>query len=352
MFKSNNYLTNNIALTILMHFGFWCLVFLWPLLSLDNFPNSTHIINRNWLSTSSLFVIFYINYVVLVDIYFLKNRKNQFYVINLLLIAGVFFLLKYFLNFNTFNPTLNGLRMREIPSGTMSSFQLILPMILSVGMCTGLKINTKWNKNQMLIKDVKQNQLNTEIKYLRYQIQPHFLFNTLNNVYSLIDNSPNIAKVSIHSLSKMMRYLLHESTTNKVPLAKEVEFLERYIDLMQLRISSNLDLEKSFPIINQPIQVAPLLFISFIENAFKHGIDAVQSSFIKISMTIQNDEIAYTVTNSSFPQNEKITDSGIGLDNLKKRLDLLYSNKYTLFTNENNGIYCAKLTLKINDDDA
>ncbi len=340
-------ITNKNAITILMHLGFWCLVFLWPLLSLDSFSNSQYIINRNWLSTSSLLVVFYINYIALVDHYFFNNKKKQFYLINLLLVTGVFFLIQYFLNFNTFNPTLNGLRMREVPSGAMSSFQLILPMILSVGMCAGLKINGKWNKDQMLLKDVKQNQLDTEIKYLRYQIQPHFLFNTLNNVYSLIDSSPNIAKVSIHSLSKMMRYLLHESITNKVPLAKEIEFLERYIDLMQLRVSSNLNLEKNFPVINQPIQVAPLLFISFIENAFKHGIDALQPSYIKVSMTVHHDEINYIVTNSSFPQKDKITDSGIGLENLKKRLELLYPTKYMLVTKEENATYIAKLTLKL-----
>jgi len=340
-------ITNKNAITILMHLGFWCLVFLWPLLSLDSFSNSQYIINRNWLSTSSLLVVFYINYIALVDHYFFNNKKKQFYLINLLLVTGVFFLIQYFLNFNTFNPTLNGLRMREVPSGAMSSFQLILPMILSVGMCAGLKINGKWNKDQMLLKDVKQNQLDTEIKYLRYQIQPHFLFNTLNNVYSLIDSSPNIAKVSIHSLSKMMRYLLHESITNKVPLAKEIEFLDRYIDLMQLRVSSNLNLEKNFPVINQPIQVAPLLFISFIENAFKHGIDALQPSYIKVSMTVHHDEINYIVTNSSFPQKDKITDSGIGLENLKKRLELLYPTKYMLVTKEENATYIAKLTLKL-----
>jgi hypothetical protein len=341
------HLKNKITLTVFMHLGFWCLVFLWPLLSLDNFSNSQYIINRNWLSTASLVVVFYINYILLVDHYFLNNKKKQFYLINLILVAAIFFLMQYFLNFNTFNPTKKGLRMREVPSAAMSSFQLILPMILSVGMCAGLKINSKWNKDQMLLKDVKQNQLDTEIKYLRYQIQPHFLFNTLNNVYSLIDSSPTIAKVSIHSLSKMMRYLLHESTTKKVPLAKEIEFLERYIDLMQLRVSSNLNLEQKFPIINQPIQVAPLLFISFIENAFKHGIDALQPSFINIDMTIHHDVINYTVTNSSFPQKEKITDSGIGLENLKKRLELLYPNSFELITEENNTTYTAKLTLKL-----
>jgi len=233
----------------------------------------------------------------------------------------------------------------------VSSIQLILPMILGIGMCVGLKINKKWNKNELLLQKVKQAQLDAEIKYLRYQIQPHFLFNTLNNIYSLIDSSPNSAKTSIHSLSKMMRYLLHESIINKVPLVKEIDFMERYIDLMQLRVSSNLSLEKSFPIVNQPIQIAPLLLISFIENAFKHGIDALQPSHIKIVLVIKKEKLHYSVINSSFPQKEKVTDSGIGLENLKKRLELLYPNRFELINMENDNIYTAKLTLNFKKDD-
>lgn len=329
-----------------MHIGFWFLVFLWPLLSLDDIPSSQYIINRNWLSTSSILIVFYLNYILFVDSYFYKKNKTTFYLINLGLVIGTFFLIKHLLKLDLFNPTTpNGMRMREVRTGAMSSIQLILPMILSIGMCAGLKINKKWSKNQLILQQVQQTQLNAEIKYLRYQIQPHFLFNTLNNIYSLIDSAPIIAKTSIHSLSKMMRYLLHDTATNKVPLVKEIDFLERYIDLMQLRVSSNIKLEKSFPVINQPIQIAPLLLISFIENAFKHGIDAVQPSSIKIDLTIADDALQYTVTNASFPQKEKATDSGIGLENLKKRLELVYPNKFELLTEAKDGLYSAKLTL-------
>jgi len=240
---------------------------------------------------------------------------------------------------------MNGVRLREVRSTTVTSIQLILPMILGIGMCVGLKINKRWSKNELMLQKIKQTQLDAEIKYLRYQIQPHFLFNTLNNTYSLIDNSPNIAKTSIHSLSKMMRYLLHDSVANKVPLAKEIDFLERYLDLMRLRVSSNLTLEKSFPILNQPIQIAPLLLISFIENAFKHGIDAVQPSHIKIDLRIEKNEIYYSVINTAFPQKEKMTDSGIGLENLRKRLELLYPDNFELIHETSKNLYTAKLIL-------
>jgi len=328
-----------------MHIGFWCLVFLWPLLSLEDVSQIQYVINRNWLSTCSLLIVFYINYFVFVNQYFFKSKKMLFYTLNLLLIISIFFLVKHILKLNSFNPSMNGVRLREVRSTTVTSIQLILPMILGIGMCVGLKINKRWSKNELMLQKIKQTQLDAEIKYLRYQIQPHFLFNTLNNTYSLIDNSPNIAKTSIHSLSKMMRYLLHDSVANKVPLAKEIDFLERYLDLMRLRVSSNLTLEKSFPILNQPIQIAPLLLISFIENAFKHGIDAVQPSHIKIDLRIEKNKIYYSVINTAFPQKEKMTDSGIGLKNLRKRLELLYPDNFELIHETSKNLYTAKLIL-------
>lgn len=344
-------IANKNILTVFMHVGFWSLVFLWPLLSLEELSHVQYVVNRNWLATFSLLIIFYINYFVLVDQYFFKNKKVLFYGINLLLIITIFFLTNHLLKLIVFNPTMNGVRLREIKSSTVSSIQLILPMILGIGMCVGLKMNQKWSKNELWLQKVKQTNLDTEIKYLRYQIQPHFLFNTLNNIYSLIESSPNIAKNSVHSLSKMMRYLLHDSTDTRVPLAKEIDFLERYIDLMQLRVSSNLTLEKSFPVINQPIQIAPLLLITLVENAFKHGIDAVRPSHIKIKLTIEKDVIHLRVINSSFPQIEKVTDSGIGLENLKKRLELLYPNRFELIQEEGNKIYTAQLILNFKSDD-
>lgn len=320
----------------------WLLLFIYPIASL----NDQYLIYRNWLSLASILLAFYVNYFVLVDNYFLKKKKAFFYILNLVLIVFLYLLISYTLSLDIFHPSYKGQPLREIRSGAMTTVQVVLPIILGIGMCVGLKVSTRLNKNQSLLQEVKQAQLNAEIKYLKYQVQPHFLFNTLNNIYALIDDSPEVAKQSIHTMSKMMRYLLHDASNNKVPLVKEIEFLERYIDLMQLRVSSNLTLEKNFPIINQPIKIAPLLLITFVENAFKHGIDAIKDSYITIDLEIEKTHIRYSVINSSFPEKEKNTDSGIGLENLKKRLDILYPNKFDLTTEEKNNTYIAQLTLK------
>lgn len=328
-------------LKIILHFFLWLLLFIYPLASLTD----QYLIYRNWLSLTSIFIAFYLNYFVLVDCFFLKNKKLQFYVLNVFLIIILFILIGYIISNAIFHPSLNGEMIREVRSGTMTTVNVILPIVLGIGMCVGLKVNTHLNRNKLLLQEVKQAQLNAEIKYLKYQVQPHFLFNTLNNIYALIDVSPIKAKQSIHTMSKMMRYLLHDASNNKVPLVKEVEFLERYIDLMQLRVSTNLTLERKFPIVNQPIKIAPLLLITFVENAFKHGIDAIKDSFITINLEIDKDWIKYSVINSSFPEKENITNSGIGLENLKKRLQIVYPNKFSLETKNENNTYISMLTL-------
>ncbi len=332
-------------LKILFHILIWLLLFTYPLASL----NEEYLIHRNWVSLTCIFIAFYINYFVLVDLFFFRNKKPVFYILNILLIILLYVLLRHTLKSSLFHPTVDGKIVRQVRNGAMTTIQLILPIILSIGMCLGLKVNTRFRKSQLLLEQIKQTQLNSEIKYLKYQVQPHFLFNTLNNIYALVDSAPEIAKESIHTMSKMMRYLLHEASNSKVSLTKEIEFIERYIELMQLRVSSNVTLKKNFPIINQPIQIAPLLLISFVENAFKHGIDAVKPSFINVELSIDREYINYKVINSSFPEKEKVTDSGIGLENLKKRLELVYPKKFELKVKEEANLFIAELKLKFKE---
>lgn len=344
IFKKNH-------LIVVLHVVLWLLVFLWPLLSLNDSSQFYRIIIRNWLPTLCILLVFYFNYFVLVDWFFFKNKKNLFFVLNVLLVIAAFIVIKFITPLFNIEDTTRGIervrRINGLRRGVLPNIQYVFPMVLSIGMCLGIKINKRWNTNALQLEKIKQSQLDSEIKYLRHQIQPHFLFNTLNNIYSLIDSAPKTAKTSVHSLSKMMRYLLHEAVTDRVPLSKEIDFIERYIKLMQLRTSNNLTLKKEFPVINQPIQIAPLLLITFIENAFKHGIHATQKSYILISLTINNNELCYTVKNSSFPEKSKVTDSGVGLNNFKKRLELLYNTKFELTEYNEKDIHIAKLVLNL-----
>jgi LytS/YehU family sensor histidine kinase len=155
--------------------------------------------------------------------------------------------------------------------------------------------------------------------------------NMLNNIHAQIDIDTKQAQSSIVTLSKMMRYLLYESEKGKTTLKKEIEFLKSYVDLMKLRVDENVEIDLRISIQDEDIRLHPLLFISFVENAFKHGISYHEKSFIHIELKQDLDSILFTCMNSLSVQN-KITNpySGVGLENIKKRLNLLYNSNYTL----------------------
>ena len=169
-----------------------------------------------------------------------------------------------------------------------------------------------------------------EVRALQAQINPHFLFNTLNNIYSLIAINQDKAQYAVHDLSKMLRHVLYENNQHFVPINKEFEFMKSYIELMSLRLPKNTRLEISIPEQANNSMIAPLLFIPLLENAFKHGVSSTQESFINIKFDLQNgNRIDCRVENSNYPKKDNDrSGSGIGLINLQRRLELLYSGKY------------------------
>jgi LytS/YehU family sensor histidine kinase len=163
----------------------------------------------------------------------------------------------------------------------------------------------------------------------------------------MVDISPEQAKKSIHSLSKLMRYMLYEANIDLVALSKEIDFLKKYIDLMKLRVSDKTEVSYSFPIEETGIQIAPLLFISLIENAFKHGVSASKESHIKISMTSDEKIVLLTIENDNFPKKtDDKSGSGIGLQNLQKRLELLYPNKHSFNTSVKDNRFLVHLEIE------
>ena len=203
------------------------------------------------------------------------------------------------------------------------------PLLFSIA----IKSTKRWVETEAERKEAANFKLQSELQHLHYQLQPHFFFNSLNNIYSLVDISPEQAKTSIHSLSKLMRYMLYETNMELVPLSKEIDFMEKYIELMKLRVSDKTEVNYSFPTKETGIQIAPLLFISLIENAFKHGVSATKESKIKINMTTNDKTVLFSIENDNFPKKpDDKSGSGIGLPNLEKRLQLLYANKYEFKT--------------------
>ena len=189
-----------------------------------------------------------------------------------------------------------------------------------------------------------------EYEKLVYQINPHFLLNTLNNIYALIAFDTDKAQQAVQDLSRLLRHLLYDNNQDFIPLNREMEFLKNYVALMKIRLSSNVDLQFHIDIPSEnPIRVAPLIFISLFENAFKHGISPVKPSFIHIKIYSSGpDTLSCSIENSYFPkQRNDISGSGIGLEQVQKRLDLIYPDKYewTKGCDENATVYKSILTI-------
>ena len=189
--------------------------------------------------------------------------------------------------------------------------------------------------------------IRAELDYLKYQLNPHFFMNTLNNIHALVDIDTEKAKDTIVELSRLMRYVLYDSNRPSVHLADEVSFMNHYIELMRLRYTANVDIRTDFPVDNGAVKVPPLLFVPFIENAFKHGISYRSASFIDIDMRITNDRIIFNCRNSKAVTRADDTHHGIGLDNLHKRLNLLFDNNFELSINDGDDTFSVMLSIPV-----
>jgi len=202
-------------------------------------------------------------------------------------------------------------------------------------------------QNEKLRKELEKEKLHSELAFLKNQVSPHFFFNTLNNIYSLIGIDGPTAQESVLKLSKLMRYLLYESEHGETMMSHEIEFMNNYIDLMKLRISQKVELKIDFPKDFADFAIPPLLFVPFIENAFKHGVSYRDPSFIHIRMEIGKEQISFVSENSIGKSNqaEDLRYSGIGLDNVRKRLGLLFPGKHELKIEPSETIFKVELLI-------
>ena len=190
--------------------------------------------------------------------------------------------------------------------------------ILIIGFDTGLKLSVKWMQSEQQRAKAEKQSVENQLAFLRNQVSPHFFMNTLNNIHSLIDIDTEEAKESIIRLSKLMRHLLYDSEQNKIAIEKEFEFIRNYVDLMKLRFSDKVKISLLFPTEIPLKSIPPLLFTSFLENAFKHGISYQSESFVTIVFRIHDDMLDFEIINSNPESNGEKTNGGIGIVNSKK----------------------------------
>ncbi len=219
--------------------------------------------------------------------------------------------------------------------------------VLLVGFDTGLRTSYRFmeaekEKSQLEVKNVQ-----SQLAFLRNQVSPHFFMNTLNNIHSLIDIDTEEAKESVIQLSKLMRHLLYDSEIDHIDIEKELNFIANYVELMRLRCSNKVKINFNQPKHIPAKKIPPLLFTSYIENAFKHGISYREKSYIYITVLCTNEVFILEVENTNHAKVSDKKSSGIGIENSKKRLDLIYGKDYLLDITENDKIYKIKLTIPL-----
>ncbi len=283
-----------------------------------------------WLAPMA--VIYLINFYLLVPFLWFKRRVWQFLLLNMALVIGC----------NThilFNDTST---MPAVWRAGFSSFASIALIIDS--MAIGIAMSVRFLMRQQ---ERKQKEVEAELAWLKNQINPHFLFNTLNNISSLAQIDGDETQEAIMQLSDLLRYAMYETNKPKVKLEGEVDFMRNYIDLMKLRCNEMTKINYQLSIVNDQLEIAPLLFISLVENAFKHGMNSNEPATIDVSLEQQAETLVFICDNTNNPKPTKDrSGSGIGLDNTRRRLDLLYPGRYTWeqeITPQN--IYHVKITI-------
>lgn len=233
-----------------------------------------------------------------------------------------------------------------------SVFQFINTFLISLlvaGFNTAIAMTNRWLTEEQARKDAEKEQVKSELAFLQNQISPHFFMNTLNNIHALIDTDREMAQDSILKLSALMRYLLYESGRGTTTLRKETDFLRSYVNLMQLRFDKGVKISLDLPDEISDINIPPLLFISFIENAFKHGVSYREPSSISFGVRQYHDRLEFISVNTipSFTTESAKVHGGIGLDNIRKRLDLLYGKNYQLRIDRDGNEFRVHLVLPL-----
>jgi hypothetical protein len=331
-----------------------------------------------WIRISSFLIIFLVTIYVMVP-KFLFQKKYLLYFgfafLVILLVLGLNLLLGLVLNppqplsmppmdlgpgmppmeLGNGMPAPLGYRPANLPeqkSLVMTFIDNLIISVLIVGAGTSIKMMSQWLKEEDRRIDSEKEQLKTELAFLRLQVSPHFFMNTLNNIHALIDINPEDAKNTIIELSTMMRYLLYDTAKGHTTLKKEIAFIESYITLMQLRFPRKVAVTVEVPENICDVQLPPMLFISFLENAFKHGVSYQASSFVSFKIEQTADRLKCNIRNSKHISYEKPdrSYSGIGLTNIKQSLNLLFGKDYQLDIHESDIEFEVQLNIPVNEN--
>ena len=327
---------------ILLYALIWTLVLLSPYLRYmqDIGPNGWNRMIGDLTNLSLLLGVFLINLFVLVPRFLFNDKRSQYFVIVTMMIFAVAVISFIIYPMGPPHGDGRGIQQPNIQSDFPNNLlprlggilNNLITSLLILGSSTALELEYKWRTEQKLRKDAEKEQLKTNLALLRHQVSPHFFMNTLNNIHTLIEIDSDKAQDAIERLSTLMRYLLYDSAQNTIELKKEIEFIHSFVSLMQLRHSDEVEIKILIPDQVPDIKIPPMLFISLLENAFKHGVSYPNKSYIYLEIQLHENTLSCNIKNSKHKAAKNRYDeySGIGLENIKKSLNLLYEQDYSL----------------------
>lgn len=333
----------------LCHVALWAFLFLSPL----TYWRGTGIKFVQYLmycmQPLMLMIIFYANYLYLAPRFFVAGKHRYDLLINLVMITTFGIALHYWTDYAN---NLYGVHVRfdDAISDVTNILRDCLNFAIFAGGSTALALARKWFTADQKLQESETARAKAELYNLRSQINPHFLLNTLNNIYALTAINQERAQDAIQQLSKMLRHMLYDNQESSVALSDELQFLENYISLMKIRLSANVDVTFTHNVNVPGVRIAPLIFISLIENAFKHGISPTEQSFVHIEINATDHDINCRIENSNHPKsNQDRSGHGIGLNQVQRRLDLAYPNHYKWVkgTNEDGTIYTSAIHIDL-----
>ena len=351
-------MTINRRLNILTQVIVWMAIFLSPLLylGLDDALN-LGLYGRCMALPVCMFIAYYVNYLWAIPTYLFKGRHGLYIVLNIVMVLTLTVANSIWVNWSfspfSFAPLPSSPQLfdeqDDIGTQVIQTLHTLFNLCVSVGIATLVRQSVRWVHKEDTIAKAATAQREAELENLRYQINPHFLLNTLNNIYALTAFDQTKAQSAIMELSKMLRHILYEHNEQRITMKEEVAFIHNYVNLMRLRLSADVEIVEDVSVPHSDsLYIAPMLLISLVENAFKHGISPTQKSFIHIHIRATREQIACEIANSNHPKaaSDK-SGSGIGLHQVQRRLDLLYQGQYTWEkgTDTTENTYTSKITL-------
>ncbi len=315
--------------TVIVHCLLW--FFFIAITAIQSYTKFSKIPNDFYILNIIFIAVFYLNYAFLVPKFLLNKKIILYVIISLALILFIIFIVEPLIKTHINSRLLNNQFKNNFPRPREGRVNLRPPILLLLffALSTCIKLVSEWYKSEKERTITASQKINSELSFLKAQLNPHFLFNTLNSIYSLANKKSDDTTVAIVTLSELMRYMIYEANENVISLEKEVGYIKNYISLQLLRLKDSSGVKINVHgDLNYKIE--PLLLISFIENAFKYGTDYRGKTDIRVVISTYKSTLELSVYNLSSLQNTTNKNSGIGLENIKNRLNLLYPNTHTL----------------------